>query len=59
MKRELRDRIKDETVIAEWCSKCYLRIAPYERKRERNCKPYHEDCYTKVFLADYLRQGNV
>lgn len=31
-----------------WCSACYIRIAPYDRRFATNGKLYHDRCYAKL-----------
>lgn len=31
-----------------WCPKCFLRIAPYDRKTTYHRLEYHQHCYLKL-----------
>ena len=45
--------LKTKTVIAivpapVWCSSCYIRIAPYDRRTAHQGKEYHSSCFRKI-----------
>ncbi len=31
-----------------WCDRCYIRIAPNERRTVASGKAYHTHCYSKI-----------
>lgn len=35
-------------MVATYCEHCRLRIAPYEKKAEKNGKDYHAACLKKI-----------
>ena len=39
-----------------FCERCYLRLALAERRRTRDGKTYHQDCYTKLKIPKTVSQ---
>ena len=40
-----------------WCSKCYLRIAPYEGRKKFQFKDYHLTCLLKLTQPRALKES--
>ena len=51
MSNNAKRRATQDPVSPVWCPRCYLRIAPYERRAMKNGKTYHEVCYSKITHA--------
>jgi hypothetical protein len=41
-----------------WCTKCRLRIAPYEMRVVVGGKDYHRNCFERMVREGAIRQSN-